>query len=131
MEDVRSVMRPEFLNRLDDMVVFGRLGREHLHKIIDIQLQRFADRLAKRQIGITLSDAAKDLLAEVGWDPQYGARPLKRAIQRFLEDPLAKHVIAGEFPPGASLMVERSGDSLSFVDTSAVPVAKSEAILVN
>ena len=79
MDDVRKTMRPEFLNRLDEMVVFHRLEREQMHKIIDIQLARFAERLAKRDIAIELSPAAKDYLAEVGWDPQYGARPLKRA----------------------------------------------------
>jgi ATP-dependent Clp protease ATP-binding subunit ClpB len=114
MDEVRRIMRPEFINRLDDMVVFHRLQREHVHKIIDIQLGRFAERLARRQITIELTAEAKDYLAEEGWDPQYGARPLKRAIQKFLEDPLAKHVIAGEYPPGTTLLVDRGPEALTF-----------------
>ncbi len=114
LDDVRKVMRPEFLNRLDDMVVFQRLEREQMHKIIDIQLERFADRLRKREIEIALTPEAKDYLAEVGWDPQYGARPLKRAIQKYLEDPLAKNVIAGMYPPGTHLKVTREGEHLKF-----------------
>ena len=114
LDDVRSVMRPEFLNRLDEMVVFHRLEREQMHHIIDIQLVRFADRLKKREVGIELTPQAKDYLAEVGWDPQYGARPLKRAIQKYLEDPLAKNVIAGMYPAGTTLKVHRDGDHLKF-----------------
>ncbi|HSO36570.1 MAG TPA: AAA family ATPase, partial [Labilithrix sp.] len=114
LDDVRKVMRPEFLNRLDDMVVFHRLERDEMHKIIDIQLTRFAERLKKREIGIDLTPQAKDYLAEVGWDPQYGARPLKRAIQKFLEDPLAKNVISGMYPPGTHLKVHREGEHLRF-----------------
>ena len=114
MDEVRKTMRPEFLNRLDEMVVFHRLEREQMHKIIDIQLGRFAERLAKRDIAIELLPAAKDYLAEVGWDPQYGARPLKRAVQQHLENPLAKHVIAGDYPPGTHLRVDRGPDGLTF-----------------
>ena len=114
MDDVRKVFRPEFLNRLDDIVVFHRLERTAMHKIIDIQLRRFAGRLAKRDIEVELTPAAKDFLAEVGWDPMYGARPLKRAIQRYLEDPLAKQVLAGEHPAGTKLLVDRAAESLSF-----------------
>ncbi len=109
-DDVRKAFRPEFLNRLDEIVVFSLLGRADIHAIIDIQLRRFAQRLAKRDIFVELTPAAKDVLAEVGWDPQYGARPLKRAIQRYLEDPLAKHVIAGEYPPGTQLLIDRGPD---------------------
>ena len=115
LDEVRKTMRPEFINRLDEMVVFHRLEREQMHKIIDIQLARFAERLAKREIGIELTPSAKDYLAEMGWDPQYGARPLKRAVQRYLEDPLAKHVIAGDYPPGTHLMVDRGENKLTFV----------------
>jgi ATP-dependent Clp protease ATP-binding subunit ClpB len=115
MDDVRKAFRPEFLNRLDEIVVFNLLSRKDIHAIIDIQLRRFAERLAAREIRVELTPAAKDLLAEVGWDPQYGARPLKRAIQRYLEDPLAKHIIAGDFPPGTQLVVDRGPDGeLSF-----------------
>jgi ATP-dependent Clp protease ATP-binding subunit ClpB len=114
LDDVRKAFRPEFLNRLDETVVFHRLEREQMHAIIDIQLERFKARLAKREITVDLTPAAKDFLAEMGWDPQYGARPLKRAIQRYLEDPLARHVLAGEYPPGTRLAADRQGDALSF-----------------
>jgi len=114
-EDVRKAFRPEFLNRLDEMVVFHRLERAQMHQIIDIQLRRFAERLGRREITVDLTPSAKDFLAEVGWDPQYGARPLKRAIQRHLEDPLAKHVLAGEYPPDTHLRVDRGTEGLTFV----------------
>jgi ATP-dependent Clp protease ATP-binding subunit ClpB len=109
-EDVRQAFRPEFLNRLDEIVVFNLLDRKDVHAIIDIQLRRFQERLQAREIFVELTPAAKDLLAEVGWDPQFGARPLKRAIQHYLEDPLARHVIAGEYPPGTRLVVDRGAD---------------------
>ncbi|MCL2776909.1 MAG: ATP-dependent chaperone ClpB [Polyangiaceae bacterium] len=117
LDDVRKAFRPEFLNRLDEIVVFGRLERTEMHKIIDIQLGRFAERLARREISVRLSPAAKDYLVEVGWDPQYGARPLKRAIQRYLEDPLAKDVIKGAYPPGTRLNVDRGPSGLAFAAT--------------
>ncbi len=111
LDDVRKAFRPEFLNRLDETVVFNRLERKDIHAIIDIQLRRFGERLAKRDIFVELTPTAKDFLAEVGWDPQYGARPLKRAIQKYMEDPLAKHVIAGEYPPGTQLLIDRGPDN--------------------
>ncbi|MFO0678251.1 MAG: ATP-dependent chaperone ClpB [Polyangiaceae bacterium] len=115
MEEVRKAFRPEFVNRLDEVVVFHRLERENLRSIVDIQLQRFASRLARRELTVDLTDRAKDFLGEVGWDPQYGARPLKRAIQRHLEDALAKRVLAGEFLPGTVIEVDKgSGDELTF-----------------
>jgi len=113
-EEVRKAFRPEFVNRLDEMVVFHRLDRSELRKIVDIQLGQFAARLAKRELRIELTDGAKDFLAEVGWDPQYGARPLKRAIQKNLEDPLARKVLGGEFQPGTRIVVDRGPDGLTF-----------------
>jgi ATP-dependent Clp protease ATP-binding subunit ClpB len=115
LEEVRKVFRPEFLNRLDEIVVFNRLEAGQIRHIVDIQLDRFAKRIERRQLTLAVSDAAKDLLAEVGWDPQYGARPLKRAIQKHLEDALARRVLAGEFPPGTRIAVDRSpGGDLTF-----------------
>jgi len=107
LAEVRSVFRPEFVNRLDELVVFDRLDRAHLRGIVGIQLKRFAKRLERRELSLEVSDRAKDLLAEEGFDPTYGARPLKRAIMRKLEDPLAKKVLAGEFPPGTVVVVDR------------------------
>jgi ATP-dependent Clp protease ATP-binding subunit ClpB len=107
LDEVRAVFRPEFLNRLDELVVFDRLDRAQLREIVGIQLKRFASRLERRELGLEVTDRAKDLLAEDGYDPTYGARPLKRAIMRKLEDPLAKKVLAGEFPPGTVVLVDR------------------------
>ena len=114
MEEVQKAFRPEFLNRLDEITVFNRLEREHMRKIVDIQLVRVAARLAKREISLELTDAAKDFIAQAGWDPQYGARPLKRAIQRLLEDPFSRHVISGDYPPGSTVKVDAAGGELTF-----------------
>ena len=119
MEEVKKSFRPEFVNRLDEVVVFHRLEKTELRRIVDIQLERFAVRLAKRDLRIDVSDAAKDWLGEVGWDPTYGARPLKRAIQKHLEDALAKKLLAGEFTPGTRIAVDRKGDELTFKSHAA------------
>jgi ATP-dependent Clp protease ATP-binding subunit ClpB len=115
MDDVRRAFRPEFINRLDEIVVFDRLDREHLRKVVDIQLRQLGDRLARRELAIELTDKAKDYLAELGWDPQYGARPLKRAIRKHLEDPIARRLLGGTYPPGSTVLVDRdSSGALSF-----------------
>ncbi len=115
MDELRTRFRPEFLNRLDETVIFHRLRREQLRSIVDIQLERFVKRLEKRDLRAEFTTAAKDFLGEVGWDPQYGARPLKRAIQRWVEDPLAKRILAGEFPAGATIVVDhKPGGDLEF-----------------
>ncbi len=106
MDDVRRVFRPEFLNRLDEIVIFSRLDEAQIRHIVEIQLRRFAGRLARRDLFLDVTDRAKDVLAKEGWDPQYGARPLKRAIQRHLEDPLARKVLAGEFPQGTRIVID-------------------------
>jgi ATP-dependent Clp protease ATP-binding subunit ClpB len=114
LDEVRTVFRPEFLNRLDDLVVFDRLDRAQVRAIVDIQLKRFESRLLRRELRLEVSERAKDLLAQEGYDPVYGARPLKRAIMRKLEDPLAKKVLAGELPPGTLVLVDGgSGGELS------------------
>jgi ATP-dependent Clp protease ATP-binding subunit ClpB len=115
IDEARLVFRPEFLNRLDEIVVFNRLDKAQIRQIVDIQLGRFAARLARRDLTLDMTDRAKTFLAEVGWDPQYGARPLKRAIQKNLEDALARRVLAGEFPPGTHIVVDHgSTGELSF-----------------
>ena len=114
-EEVRKAFRPEFINRLDEIVVFHRLGRTELRRIVDIQLGRLEGRLAKRELHLELTDAAKDWLGAVGWDPQYGARPLKRAIRKHLEDALAKQVISGSVLPGSRILVDKgAGEELVF-----------------
>jgi ATP-dependent Clp protease ATP-binding subunit ClpB len=115
LSQVKQLFRPELLNRLDEIVVFSRLGRDDLAKIVGIQLDRLAERLERREIRMEVSDQARELLAELGWDPQYGARPLKRAIQRHLEDPLAAKVLAGEVGPGDVVCVGCAGGVLELV----------------
>jgi ATP-dependent Clp protease ATP-binding subunit ClpB len=105
MEALGGHFRPEFINRIDETVVFRRLGREQIRHIVDIQLESLRERLSRRGLSLDVRDEAKDQLAEVGFDPLFGARPLKRAIQRHLEDPLARRVLAGEFLPGTSIVV--------------------------
>ena len=114
MEVVGSHFRPEFVNRIDDLVVFHPLGREHIRKIVDIQLGYLHDRLAERDIRIRLSDAARDKLAAAGFDPVYGARPLKRAIQQQVENPLAQEILKGRFTPGDVIDVGVADDRLEF-----------------
>ena len=114
MEVVGTHFRPEFVNRIDDLVVFHPLGREHIRKIVDIQLGYLHDRLADRDIRIHLSDAARDKLADAGFDPVYGARPLKRAIQQQVENPLAQEILQGKFRPGDVIEVGVADDQLDF-----------------
>jgi ATP-dependent Clp protease ATP-binding subunit ClpB len=114
MDVVASHFRPEFVNRIDDIVVFHPLGREHIRKIVDIQLGYLHERLAEREIGIHLSDAARDKLADAGFDPVYGARPLKRAIQQQIENPLAQEILQGKFKPGDIIEVGVEDDRLDF-----------------
>jgi ATP-dependent Clp protease ATP-binding subunit ClpB len=114
LEEVRNHFRPEFLNRLDDMVVFRRLGREQMQEIVGIQLQHFEARLRRRGLSLTISQAAKQFLVDQGWDPQFGARPLKRAIQRHIEDELAKRILGGEFKQGDTIAIGTAGNELTF-----------------
>jgi ATP-dependent Clp protease ATP-binding subunit ClpB len=114
MDVVGSHFRPEFVNRIDDLVVFHPLGREHIRKIVDIQLSYLHDRLADRDISIHLSAAARDKLADAGFDPVYGARPLKRAIQQQVENPLAQEILQGHFKPGDVIEVGVDDDRLEF-----------------
>jgi len=114
MEVVGQHFRPEFINRIDDVVVFHPLLREQIHAIADIQLSQLRARLIERDIGIEVSDAALDLIAEAGFDPVYGARPLKRVIQQQLENSLAHELLSGNFKGGDTINVDVEGDSLSF-----------------
>jgi ATP-dependent Clp protease ATP-binding subunit ClpB len=114
MEIVSQHFRPEFINRVDDVVVFHPLGREHIRKIVDIQLGYLHQRLSDRDMTIVLSDAARDKLAEAGFDPVYGARPLKRAIQQRVENPLAQEILKGKFKPGDTIEVGVAEDALQF-----------------
>ncbi|HSG59569.1 MAG TPA: ATP-dependent chaperone ClpB [Woeseiaceae bacterium] len=114
MEIVGTHFRPEFINRVDDVVVFHPLSREHIRRIVDIQLGYLHDRLADRDMRIRLSEAARDKLADAGFDPVYGARPLKRAIQQQVENPLAQEILQGRFRPGDVIEVGVAEDRLAF-----------------
>jgi ATP-dependent Clp protease ATP-binding subunit ClpB len=109
-EALRGHFRPEFLNRLDESIIFHSLKQEELRQIVELQVQRLAKRLEDRKLGLRLEPAALDWLAAVGYDPVYGARPLKRAIQRQLETPIAKAILAGSFPDGSTIAVEVEGN---------------------
>ncbi|MFN3469727.1 MAG: ATP-dependent chaperone ClpB [Novosphingobium sp.] len=114
MEVVRSHFRPEFLNRLDEIILFHRLGQEHMAPIVDIQVGRVARLLKDRKIVLDLTDAAKRWLGRVGYDPVYGARPLKRAVQRYLQDPLAEKLLGGEIPDGSTVRIDEGEGALTF-----------------
>jgi ATP-dependent Clp protease ATP-binding subunit ClpB len=111
---VQAHFRPEFINRLDEIVVFRALDKSQIRKIARIQTDYLAKRLAERQLKLTLTDKALDLLGNVGFDPVYGARPLKRAIQQQLENPLAKEILEGKFQPGDTVAVDAAGGHLVF-----------------
>ncbi|NCA00617.1 MAG: ATP-dependent chaperone ClpB [Sphingomonadaceae bacterium] len=112
MDIVRSHFRPEFLNRLDEIILFHRLGAEHMGPIVDIQVHRVAKLLAERKVTLDLTDAARAWLGRVGYDPVYGARPLKRAVQRYLQDPLADKILRGNVPDGSSVRVDEEDGQL-------------------
>ena len=114
MDVLKMHFRPEFLNRLDDIIIFHALDKEQIKQIVDIQIQRVNKRLADSKLTLVLTHGARDMLAGEGFDPAYGARPLKRAIQRFIENPLALEILKGNFPPGSTIEASPDGDRLMF-----------------
>ncbi|HXF98154.1 MAG TPA: ATP-dependent chaperone ClpB [Gaiellaceae bacterium] len=122
-EELRERFRPEFLNRIDEVIVFKSLTREQLAEIVELQLRRLRERLAERKIGLELTDAAKEALADAGWDPAYGARPLKRAIQRLVENPLARALLEGRFSEGDAVLVDARNGELVFERAEAAASA--------
>jgi ATP-dependent Clp protease ATP-binding subunit ClpB len=127
-EGVELHFRPEFVNRLDDIVEFDALSREQLREIVDLQVARLSGRVAERGVHVELSDAARDLLGELGYDPAYGARPLKRVIQKQLVDPLARGLLAGAYSPGDRVTVDAVDHELTF---SVVPAGQLGEILMS
>jgi ATP-dependent Clp protease ATP-binding subunit ClpB len=114
MEIVQQSFRPEFINRIDDIVVFHPLGTSQIRAIVDIQLLYLRKRLQERNMELVLETEARDLLGEAGFDPVYGARPLKRAIQQQVENPLAQRILQGVFAPGDRIRISASGGELKF-----------------
>jgi ATP-dependent Clp protease ATP-binding subunit ClpB len=123
VDALRDVFRPEFLNRIDEVIEFKPLTKEQIGEIVELQLARLRDRLAERHIELELTDAAKDALAEAGWDPAYGARPLKRALQRLVENPLALRLLEGDFADGDTIRVDAEDGEIRFEKVGATAVA--------
>jgi ATP-dependent Clp protease ATP-binding subunit ClpB len=118
MEALRLHFKPEFLNRVDDILIFQRLTKEQLREIVTLQMARLRRLLAERHLSLELTDKARDFLAEAGYDPVYGARPLRRAIQTYLQDRLAPMLLAGEFKEGDTIQVDADQDGLTFAGQS-------------
>jgi ATP-dependent Clp protease ATP-binding subunit ClpC len=107
MGELKKVFRPEFLNRIDEVIVFHKLSREEIKEIVDLLMLRVQESMAERELSLNLSEDAKDLLVDKGWDPAMGARPLRRAIQRYIEDPLADEMLRTSLEPGSTVEIER------------------------
>jgi ATP-dependent Clp protease ATP-binding subunit ClpB len=122
-EGLREFFRPEFLNRVDEVVVFHPLTRDHISDIVELQLARLRQRVADRGLSLELTDEAKELVAEAGWDPTYGARPLKRALQRLVENPLALRLLEGDFTEGDTVRVDADAGELVFEKAESVVAA--------
>jgi ATP-dependent Clp protease ATP-binding subunit ClpB len=122
-EAMREHFRPEFLNRIDEIVEFRPLTRDQLGDIVELQLERLRERLAERGLSLELTDAAKETIGDAGWDPTYGARPLKRAIQRLLENPLALRLLEGDFGEGDTILVDAQNGDLVFMKAAAAEAA--------
>jgi len=116
MEEVKRIFNPEFLNRVDEIVVFRHLNKEDMIKIVDIVLDEVLDKVSDRDIEITLNKGAKEFIAEKGFDPVFGARPLKRTIQKYIEDPIAEEILRGNFSDGSRIQVKKKGDGLDFAE---------------
>jgi ATP-dependent Clp protease ATP-binding subunit ClpB len=113
-EDLREFFRPEFLNRIDDVIIFRPLSKDDLKSIALIQLKKLGRQLAEKELTIELTDAAKTRLVDLGFEPQFGARPLRRAILKEISDPIAQHYLMGEYPPGSKVLVDAEGESFVF-----------------
>ena len=113
-EALRASFKPEFLNRIDEIIIFQSLTTDDILKIVDIQVKTLSRRLADKNIELILSDDSKALIANKGYDPVYGARPLKRVIQQFIENPLSLEILEGKIPDGARVSAEAEGDKIVF-----------------
>ncbi|MEG3438607.1 ATP-dependent chaperone ClpB [Pannus brasiliensis CCIBt3594] len=119
MDAMRANFRPEFLNRIDEIIIFHSLDKSQLREIVKLQVKNLGDRLAEQKLSLKIADAALDFIAEVGYDPVYGARPLKRAVQRYLETPIAKSILKGEYKSGETIFVDVADERLTFKRLSA------------
>ena len=122
MGELKKVFRPELLNRIDEVIVFHKLAKEEIKQIVDLTLNRLRMQMGEHEVTIELTDEAKDLLVDKGYDPAMGARPLRRAIQRLIEDPLADFVLGASLTPGSTILVGRKPDS-DEIDITLIPGA--------
>jgi len=122
---LREFFRPELLNRIDEIIEFSELTRAEIAEIVELQLARLRRRLSERGLSLELTDAAKEVIVETGWDPSFGARPLKRAIQRLIENPLAQHLLAGDFSEGDTVLVDAENDEIAFTKAKEKKAAKA------
>jgi ATP-dependent Clp protease ATP-binding subunit ClpC len=126
MGELKKVFRPELLNRIDEVIVFHKLAKEEIKVIVELMLKRLRDQMGEHSAEISLTDEAKDLLVDKGYDPTMGARPLRRAIQRFIEDPLADFVLGREITAGSTILVDKKRDSEDEVEITIIPGAPPE-----
>ncbi len=126
-EEAKKTFKPEFLNRINDLIVFHSLDREHLFKIVDLEIAKVQTRLDEKKISVELTKDAKELIIDTGYDEKYGARPLRRAIEQLLEDPLAEALLAGEITEGDSVSVDRDGEQLMFTSIENAEATASES----
>ena len=124
MEEVKRLFNPEFVNRVDEIVVFHPLKKEHMEEIVDIVIDEMLSKVSDRQIEIKLTKGAKDYLIDKGFDEAYGARPLKRTIQKYIEDEVAEEILHGTFDDGSVIQVKRKGDGLEYVELERKEIVK-------
>jgi ATP-dependent Clp protease ATP-binding subunit ClpC len=117
IEHVRRVFNPEFINRVDEIVVFRQLSKEDMVKIIDLVIEEMLSKVSDRNIKIELTKGAKEFITERGFDPVFGARPLKRTIQKYVENPIAEDILKGRYSDGSIIRVKKKGDTLDFAET--------------
>jgi ATP-dependent Clp protease ATP-binding subunit ClpC len=127
LEETKRIFKPEFLNRLDDTIVFHTLTKPDLIQIVDLEVAKVIQRIKAKDIHLILEESAKDFLIEKGYDPQYGARPMRRAVERHLEDPLAEELLRGKIKTHENIHVKRDGEKLAFVSQPMV----SQATIAN
>jgi ATP-dependent Clp protease ATP-binding subunit ClpC len=127
LEEARKAFRPEFINRLDDVIVFRTLGKPELVRILELEVAKVLERIRRKGVTVILDEKAKDFLIEKGYDPQYGARPMRRSVERYLEDPLAEEILKGSMSPVGAVQVTADGEKLVFTQpqTSAEGAALS------
>jgi ATP-dependent Clp protease ATP-binding subunit ClpC len=123
MDEIKRFFRPEFLNRIDESIVFHALSEEHIHEIVDLNLKDVVSGLLEKGISLEVTDQAKDWLAEKGYDPKFGARPLRRTIQDYIEDRLSDSVLAGEFSPGDTAVIDLVDGEITVTSHSPLPLA--------